>query len=101
MLGSVSSIKPWLNYLRRERTTSLMDRYRLPRKAKRRRDSINPLSEARLPVKQVSLTPKSKDVLARLLAEDSSANINNLLSCGAINIQDLVRLLNGGGLKRV
>ena len=46
---------------------------------------------ARLPLQQVSLTQKSKDILARLLAEDSSVNINNLLSGGAIKIQDLVR----------
>jgi|SRR6218665_1536730 len=56
---------------------------------------------ARLPVQPVSLTQKSKDILARLLAEDAGVNINNLLSGGAIKIHDLVRRLNGGGLKLV
>jgi len=51
---------------------------------------------ARLPLQPVSLTQKSKDIIARLLADDSGVNINNLLSGGAIKIQDLVRRLNGG-----
>jgi len=56
---------------------------------------------ARLPLQPVSLTQKSKDILARLLAEDSSVNVNNLLSGGTIKIQDLIRRLNGGGLTLV
>src|SRR6218665_923454 len=46
----------------------------------------------------MQLTQKSKEILARLLEEDSRVNINNLLYGEAIKIQDLFRRLNGGGL---
>ena len=88
----------------------LLDKAVAKRSSKEKSDISNgpmPLTQkskeilARLPVQQVSLTQKSKDILARLLAEDSGVNINNLPSGGAIKIQDLVRRLNGGGLKLV
>jgi len=87
MRGSVSSIKPSQHFLRRERAKSLMDVAAYTEEQGRISSTT---------VTAASLTQKSKDTLARFLAEDSSVNKNNLLSGGAIRIQDLVRRLNGG-----
>lgn len=51
-----------------------------------------------------AITKKSKDALASLLNEEEleTTNINNLLmGRGAIAIQDLVKRLNGAGMKKI
>jgi len=48
------------------------------------------------------LTQKSQQDLARLISEEPTTNINNLMLRGqGIRIQDLVKKLNGSGMKVV
>ena len=47
------------------------------------------------------ITQKSKDILDRII-NHGATNINNILAgSGAIKIEDLVRRLNGGGMKKI
>ena len=50
------------------------------------------------PASQLAMTQKARDDLAKLLA-NSEVNINNLVQGNGIAIQDLVKRLNGSGIK--